>query len=88
MKDDDGLNLGDFLPFVGQRRVDEALDELYNFKHLTSVLFGVFVGGFVTSVLAYVAPGPGTMAVLWLVLLALLTLATIYRHQAVNGKRK
>lgn len=81
---DDDLQLADFLPFVGQRRVDEALDELYNFKHLMSVLFGVFVGGFVTSVLVVLTPNQAVMAIAWLSLIVLLTIVTIYRTKLLQ----
>jgi uncharacterized membrane protein YczE len=79
--DEIDIILADMLPYVGKQRVSVALEKLYGIGNLLTILFGVFVGGFVTSMLTWLTPNPLVMVGGWVVLLIGLTLVAIYNQE-------
>jgi pimeloyl-ACP methyl ester carboxylesterase len=81
MSDDEDIEVADFVPGAGERRVDQVLDELYNFNRLMSILLGVSVGGFVTTAFGLLAPAKIWMLALWLMMIGGLTVISFYRYR-------
>jgi hypothetical protein len=81
---DEDISPADFVPGAGERRIDQVLDELYNFNRLMGILLGVSIGGFVTTGFSLLAPAQVWMLVLWAVFITVLTVVSFYRYR-VNG---
>lgn len=75
------LQLADLLPFVGQCRVDQALDYLFSFKRVMGVLFGIFMAEPIKiAIVELTSPWTETVLVM-LAGLIVLVLVAIYRER-------